>query len=322
MQNTHGELPQKAHTYVAADGSADYTSIQAAIDAVPVHNTGDVVIHIRPGIYKERVEISGDKPYITLLGEGDKPEDTVITYDINAGGTQENGDITTTFRTATVNVYSNYFKAQNLSMVNSYDGNGGGGRQALALYASAEHMIFENCIFRGFQDTLYAREGSQLYRGCYIEGDVDFIFGGARAVFEKCEIHSINVNPEEEPNRGGYIAAPSTPAGQKYGFLFKECTMTANNAPNTVFLGRPWHPGSDPQAVGSCVFMHCELGAHIREDGWKRHMGNFLSRNARLYEFENSGPGAVAHEDRRQLTAEEAREYTLERVLGWADIEI
>ena len=98
--------------------------------------------------------------------------------------------------------------------------------------------------------------------------------------------------------------------------------MTANNAPNTVFLGRPWHPGSDPQAIGSCVFMHCELGEHIREDGWKRHMGNFLSKNARLYEFENRGPGAVAHEDRRQLTAEEAAEYTIERVLGWADVQI
>lgn len=124
MQNTHGELPHTAHTYVAADGSADYTSIQAAVDAVPVHNTGDVIIHIRPGIYTERVEISGDKPYITLAGEGDRPEDTVIVYDLHAGGIEENGDITTTFRTATVNIYSNYFCARNLSMINSYDGSG------------------------------------------------------------------------------------------------------------------------------------------------------------------------------------------------------
>lgn len=322
MQNTHGELPHTAHTYVAADGSADYTSIQAAVDAVPVHNTGDVIIHIRPGIYTERVEISGDKPYITLAGEGDRPEDTVIVYDLHAGGIEENGDITTTFRTATVNIYSNYFCARNLSMINSYDGSGTGGRQALALYASAEHLRFENCVFRGAQDTLYAREGSQLYRNCYIEGDVDFIFGGARAVFDGCEIHSINVNPVEEPQRGGYIAAPSTPAGQKYGFLFIKCRMTADNAPNTVFLGRPWHPGSDPQAIGNCVYMNCELGAHIREDGWKRHMGNFLTKNARLYEYSNCGPGAAQHEDRPQLTDEQAAEYTIERVLGWADVQI
>ncbi|MCI8371162.1 MAG: carbohydrate esterase [Lachnospiraceae bacterium] len=317
MQNTQGELPQICHTYVAADGGADYTSVQAAIDAVPLHNSGDVIIHIRPGVYEERIEVSGDKPWITLAGEGDRPEDTIISFAKYAGMTEENGDITTTFRTATVNVYANHFKAENLSIVNSYDGvSGGGGRQALALYASGEQIQFENCVFRGLQDTVYAKDGSQLYHNCYIEGDVDFIFGGARAVFEQCEIHSINVNPEDT-NRGGYIAAPSTPAAQKYGFLFDRCVMTGNNSDNTVFLGRPWHPGSDPMALGNCVFMHCELGSHIREDGWKSHMGGFLSKNARLYEFENKGPGAAAHENRRQLTPEQAQEYTKSRVLGW-----
>lgn len=317
MQNTHGELPQKSHTYVAKDGSADYTSVQAAIDAVPVHNSTDVYIHIRPGVYEEKVDISADKPYITLVGEGDNPEDTVISFGIHAGMKQPNGDITGTFRTASVHIYANHFKAENLSIINSYDGTGEGGRQAVAVYASGEHIIFENCRFVGRQDTVYAKDGTQLFDRCYIEGDVDFIFGGARAVFDKCEIHSVNVNPEEEPNRGGYIAAPSTPISQKYGFLFNECIMTGNNSDNTVFLGRPWHPGADPYAIGSCVFMHCELGSHIREDGWKSHMGGFLSANARLYEFENKGPGAVGHESRRQLTKEQAAEFTKERVLGW-----
>lgn len=317
MQNTRGELPLKSHIFVAKDNSADYTSIQAAIDAVPVHNSQDVLIHIRPGVYEERVEISGDKPYITLIGEGEKPEDTVITYGFWAGMTWENGDVTSTFRTGTLNVYSNYFKAENLSIVNSYDGSGGGGRQALAAYVSGYQITFERCRFIGGQDTLYTKDGSQLYTQCYIEGDVDFIFGGARAVFEKCQIHSINVNPEEEPNRGGYIVAPSTPASQKYGYLLTECKVTGDNADNTVFLGRPWHPGSDPFAIGNCVFMHCDLGSHIREDGWKSHMGGFLTKNAKLYEFENRGPGAKEHEMRRQLTPEQAAEYTKERVLGW-----
>ena len=319
MQNTHGELPQKCHTYVAADGSADYVSVQEAVDAVPVHNSRDVLIHIKPGVYEERVEISGDKPYITLLGEGEAPEDVVISFDCHGGTVMENGDITGTFRTATVNVYANHFRAKNLTIANAYDGNGEGGRQALALYASGEHMVFEKCRFLGLQDTVYTKDGSQLYTECYIEGDVDFIFGGARAVFERCEIHSINVNPEDE-NRGGYIAAPSTPVGQKFGYLFEECVMTGNNSPNTVFLGRPWHPGSDPMAVGHCVFMHCELGAHIREDGWKAHMGGFLSKNAKLYEFENRGEGAKQHESRRQLTSEQAKEYTRAKVLGWDDL--
>jgi len=316
VQNTQGELPLKSHIYVAADNSADYASVQEAIDAVPVHNSQDVMIHIKPGIYEERIEVSADKPFITLIGEGEKPEDTVLTYGIWAGKILENGDPATTFRTGSLNVYANHFKAVNLSVVNSYDGSQNGGRQALAAYVSGYHIEFERCRFSGAQDTLYTKDGSQLYTECYIEGDVDFIFGGARAVFDRCQIHSINVNPVEEPNRGGYIVAPSTPASQKYGYLFTDCIMTGDNAENTVFLGRPWHPGSDPFAIGHCVFMHCQLGPHIREDGWKSHMGGFLTMNAKLYEFENKGPGAKEHEMRRQLTKEQAAEYTKERVLG------
>lgn len=316
MQRIQKNTPQVSHSCVALDGTGDYTSIQEAVDAVPVHNTQEVVIHIKEGVYEERVVISADRPHITLLGEGDTAKDTVITCGIWAGMIQENGDVTSTFRTATLNVYSNYFKAENISFVNSYDGSQSGGRQALAASVSGFHIEFTKCRFYGCQDTLYTKDGSQLYNECYIEGDVDFIFGGARAVFEKCEIHSINVKPEEEPLRGGYIVAPSTPISQKYGYLFTECVMTANNAENTVYLGRPWHPAADPNAIGSCVFMHCELGAHIREDGWKSHMGGYLSANARLYEFENRGPGAKEHEMRRQLTPEQAAEYTKERVLG------
>lgn len=317
MHNILSELVQKSHTYVAADGSGDYCTIQEAVDAVPVCNTANVIIHVKPGTYQERVFISGDKPFITLMGEGEKPEDTVLTYGVYAGMINEDGDITGTFRTATLHINSNYFAAVNMKFVNSYDGvSGGGGRQALAVCACGEHIQFHNCSFHGLQDTLYAKQGTQLYEKCYIEGDVDFIFGGARAVFDQCELHSINVNPEDT-NRGGYIAAPSTPISQKFGFLFTECVMTGNNAPNTVFLGRPWHPGADPLAIGNCVFMHCELGEHIREDGWKSHMGGFLTKNARMYEFENRGPGAKQHEMRRQLTKEEAAMYTKARVLGW-----
>lgn len=316
VQNIRGDLPQKTHTYVAADGSGDFKTVQEAVDAVPVHNTADVLIHIKPGVYRERVLISGDKPYITLIGEGEKAADVVIINNVHAGAIMENGDITGTFRTGTARIYASHFTAENVTFANDYDRTGEGGAQAVAVYASGEHIEFKNCRFCGLQDTLYAKDGTQLYENCYIEGDVDFIFGGARAVFEQCEIHSINVNPEDT-NRGGYIAAPSTPAAQKYGFLFQDCTMTGNNSDNTVFLGRPWHPGSDPNALGCCVFMHCQLGAHIREDGWKSHMGGFLSKNARLYEYENNGPGAAQHERRRQLTEKQAAEYTKEHVLGW-----
>lgn len=307
------QLPLCAHIYLNAEGTGDYPTIQAAVDAVPKDNLVPTVIHLKPGFYHERVVISGDKPHLTLKGEDAKT--TIISHDFYAGMTWENGDPTTTFRTATVNVYANHFTAQQITFENSYDGSKQGGRQALALYASGEHHVYRNCRFTGGQDTLYAKDGSQYYKDCYIDGDVDFIFGGARAVFETCEIYCKNPTPEDI-GRKGYIAAPSTPAHQKYGFLFWKCTVGGNFAPGTMFLGRPWHPASDPYYVGSCVFKECVLGDVITECGWKQ-MGGFQVMTNRLYEYQNEGPGAAAHEMRRQLTDEQAAEYTTEKVLSW-----
>lgn len=315
MQNM-GELPILCHIYVASDNSGDYNTIMEAIDAVPKYNSTTTVIHIKPGIYRERVEICADKRYIILKGEGDSAADTKITFDNYGGKAMENGDIMGTFRSATFFAYANHFKAENITFENSYDGTKGGGRQAVAVYASAEHVEFHNCRFIGRQDTLYAKDGTQYYKDCYIEGDVDYIFGGARAVFENCELYSFNIDESDEGKRA-YITAPSTPAAQKYGFLFINCKTTGNFGPQSVFLGRPWHPGSDPMSNGSCVFMNCNLSAQIREEGWKEQMGGFLSKNARLYEYGCTGEGVMEHERRRVLSDEEALEYTKEKVLGW-----
>ncbi len=308
------ELPQTAHLYINAEGTGDYPSVQAAVDAVMEDNQIPTVIHLAPGIYRERVVISGNKPRITLKGED--PKKTVISNGYYAGMTWENGDVTTTFRTGTVTVYANHFTAEGITFENSYDGvSGSGGRQALALYAAGEHHIYRNCRFTGGQDTLYAREGSQYFGQCYIDGDVDFIFGGARAVFEECHIYCKNPTPEDQ-GRKGYIAAPSTPVNQKYGFLFYHCKVTGNFAPGTIYLGRPWHPASDPYYVGYCVFKECDLGEIIIPEGWKQ-MGGYQVETNRLYEYGNKGPGAGAHEKRRQLTDAQAADCTPERVLGF-----
>lgn len=307
------ELPQMSHTYVAADGSADYKTVQEAIDAVPVHNDRPVLIHIAPGTYKEKITISGDKPHIKLCGES--AESTILTYDDFGGKVMENGDIASTFRSGSVNIFANYIEAENITFENT--SNSPVGHQALALYASGEHLFFKNCRFYGKQDTLYVKDGTQLYQDCYIEGDTDFIFGGARAVFENCSIFAKNHRtPEEiEKGKGGYISAPSTPLAQKYGMLFVGCKLGSDYPENRIFLGRPWHPGADPYAVGSVVFRECEISEAIKEEGWC-DMGGYLAANARLYEYKNFGPGAKAHEKRRQLSDEEALIYTKERVLG------
>ena len=316
MNNTTRELPQTAVIYVGKDG--DYRTIQEAVDAIAEDNTTPVMLKLAPGVYTEAVRIPGTKPYITLIGTGDTPEDTVISYDNYAGRKRENGDMTGTFRSATVSIYANDCGAYNLTFRNSYDGISGaeGGRQALALYASGERLVFKNCRFLGKQDTLYVRDGSQLYENCYIEGDVDFIFGAARTVFESCEIRSLAHTRREPGTTQGYVAAPSTYLAQKYGFVFRHCKLVSDCPERSVYLGRPWHAGSDPFAVGCAYYVECELGAHIHQDGWT-DMGGFLGRNARFGEYGSFGPGAVASAKRPQLTAEEAAALTNERVLGW-----
>ena len=316
MDNQTRELPQTAILYVTGRNSGytgDYETVQEAIDAIPEGNTTPVQIYLRPGVYREAVRISGDKPFITLIGEGD----VTIRYDNYAGRKRENGDMTGTFRSATVSVYANHFTAKNITFENSYDGDRNvGGRQALAFYGSGEHMVLENCRFLGKQDTLYTRDGSQYYKECYIEGDVDFIFGAARAVFENCTIRSLSRTEVREGEPQGFVAAPSTYLAQKYGYLFLNCHLVSDCPEGTIYLGRPWHAGSDPFAVGYAVYIQCELGAHIHPDGWT-DMGGFLGRNGRFAEYGNYGPGAKVNPRRPQLSSEEAAKITKEAVLGW-----
>ena len=316
------ELPQTAVIYVGRRENgepADYVTVQEAVDAIPAGNKTPVLMYLLPGRYREVVRVNGDKPMITMVGCGAKPEDVVITYDNYAGIKLENGEILGTFRSATVSVYADEFRAQNLTFENTYLRTLGEiHTQSVAFYASGEHMVFDNCRFVSKQDTLYTRDGSQLYRNCYIEGDVDFIFGGARAIFDHCTIFS-RVRPERGPGQTqGFVTAPSTFLAQRYGYVLRDCVLESDCEPQTVYLGRPWHPGYDPTAVGCAYFVHCELGPHIIDEGWT-DMSGFLARDARFGENQNSGPGAVQHPSRPQLTDAEAAELTNLKVLGWEE---
>lgn len=297
---------------VAQDGSGDYTTVGAAIEAVPENNTQPVEIAIRDGIYEEVVTVPANKPFVSFVGES--AEHTIITYDNYAGREKPTGGTYGTSGSATVFVYANDFKATNLTIRNTFDRNSveTTGTQAVALYARGERMIFDHVRLLGRQDTLYAHSGSQYYVNSYIEGDVDFIFGGARAVFDNCEIVSAD---RGSSTNNGYITAASTQITQPYGFLFVNSRLVSDAAPGTVYLGRPWHPSGDVNAIGSVLFMNCELGAHIHQEGWT-NMSGFLASEARFYEYNNSGPGVEINEHRRQLTAEQAQEYTIANVLG------
>ena len=156
-----------------------------------------------------------------------------------------------TFHTATLLVQGDAVRLENLTIKNTAGPVG----QAVALSVEADRCSLENCRLIGCQDTLYCdgANARQHYENCYIEGTTDFIFGGATALFENCTIHS---------KADSYVTAASTPQGRAYGFVFLKCKLTASDGVKKVYLGRPW------RSYAKTIFVQCELGAHIRPEGW------------------------------------------------------
>lgn len=293
---------KKYDIVVARDGSGDFRNIQDAIESIRAFKPGErTVVYIKKGVYKEKVTVHTWITNVDFIGE-DK-ENTIITYDdhanINIPGTAMKMG---TFRTHTVLVQGNDITFQNLTIENNAEQKG----QAVALHVEGDRVAFFNCNILGNQDTIYTgREQTRNYfENCYINGTTDFIFGPSTAWFESCHIHC---------KRNSYITAASTPKYVKYGYIFNHCKVTAESVVNKMYLGRPW------RQYGMTLFMHCDLGGFIRPEGWHNWGKAENEQTARYYEFENTGEGAAI--DKRvawskQLTKKEAKEYTLENVMG------
>ncbi|WP_433292585.1 pectinesterase family protein [Actinoplanes sp. CA-030573] len=308
---------------VAADGSGDFTTVQAAVDAVPAGNTEPRFIAVRPGAYLGQVIIPSSKPFVTLIGTGAGPEAVIIADDRANGTLKPDGTPWGTSGSASVTVDGAGFKARNLTFANLFDEAAHPeitSRQAVAVLTRADRMEFDRVRFLGNQDTLYVNSSAAgvanraYFRECYIEGDVDFIFGRGTAVFDRCRIHSLNRN--SSPN--GYVTAPSQDITIPYGYLLHRCMLTSDAPAGTVFLGRPWHPGNDPDAIGQTMIRDSWIGAHIGPAAWS-DFGTWPWREARLAEYHNRGPGAIASPGRPQLTDTEAAGQTMAAFLRGSD---
>lgn len=319
------------------DKTPNFDTVTAAISFIPEDNTEETIVHIAPGTYREVIEIK--KPFVTLLGE--KAEDTILVYGNYAYDMMEDGQKRGTFRSYSVFIDTHDFTARNITFQNDA-GYGCQVGQALALYVDGDKCAFYNCRLIASQDTLFTGplpekekqpggfvgpkefapriNGRQYYKDCYIHGDVDFVFGCATAYFENCELFS-QARPAdgrllEAPEDGmapvqGYVTAASTPEHQRYGYILDHCKFTSDCPPASVYLGRPW------REFAHTVLLHCELGEHIRPEGW--HDWKKPHESIRYAEYKSFGPGAnpdARASFSRQLTDEEAMEYTKENVLG------
>lgn len=287
---------------VAADGSGQFTNVQAAIMSVPSGSrTNPVVIHIKPGTYRELIYVQREKRFFHLAGEN--PATTVITYDLYAGLTNFDGKPIGTFRTPTALIDADDFTAENITFENSAGAVG----QALAIRADGDRAAFRHCRFLGWQDTMLLNRGRQYFENCTICGHVDFIFGAATAWFEECHIRCLG---------DGYITAASTPADQAYGFVFSNCTITGDKPETRTYLGRPW------RLQASTIFLNTEMSEVVRPEGWNDWKKPEAHRTARYAEYDSTGPGSDSRQRvdwARQLTKAEAEEITPGKVLGGTD---
>ncbi|SES21186.1 pectinesterase [Streptomyces sp. yr375] len=296
---------------VAKDGSGQYGTVQAAVNAVPANNPSRVVIAVKPGTYRELVKVPANKPHVTIQGTGGSRTDTTIVYN-NASGTPK-PDGSGTYGTggsATVAVDADDFQARNLTLSNDFDeaAHQDIANQAVALRTSADKVFLDGVVVSGDQDTLLVdtaskdRLGRVYMTDSSVIGNTDFVFGRATAVIDKSVI---TLKKRWNGTSAGYVTAPSTAANRK-GILIANSTVNGAVSDRSFYLGRPWHAGGDATLDPQTTIRNTSLGAAIKTTPWT-DMSGFSWKDDRFAEYQNTGAGAgPASGDRPQLTAAQA----------------
>ncbi|GER27044.1 plant invertase/pectin methylesterase inhibitor [Striga asiatica] len=280
----------KADFVVAQDGSGNYRTINEAVDALGrlgQNRPERVVVYVKLGVYREKVEIGRDLKNIMFIGDGiDK---TVVT------GNQNVQDGATTLNSATF---------------------------AVALRVSSDLSVLYRCSFKGYQDTLFVHSLRQFYRECQIHGTIDFIFGDAAAILQNCDIfvrrpmdhqsNMITAQGRDDPNENTGISilnsrvAPSSEFRDVVGG-FKS------------YLGRPW------KKYSRTVFLKTDLDGLVDERGWKEWDGDFALSTLYYAEYMNTGGGASTRNRVRWpgfhvlSDANEANKFAVRNFIGGAD---
>ena len=299
---------------VAKDGSGDYSEVQKAINAAASNKNERQIIYIKPGTYYEKFTIPKDKKNLTLIGED--LQTTVLTYDDYADTPNGDGGTLGTQGSAAFTVNGTGFMAQNITFENPHKNQSGvsGNHQAVAVGVYNDQATFYNCRLIGYQDTFYVKNNARVYcKDCYIEGNVDFIFGDAVLLCENCQLHC---------NRdGSVLTAAAEHTNSAFGFTFIDCKLTHiegqdfnGNTFKKFHLGRPWKQNA------RVVFIRCDEPATLDPAAWRRMSEGV---DAALFaEYQCTGEGATA--DRlakremggRQLTDQEAATYTMANIFS------
>lgn len=227
---------------VAADGSGDFCTVQGAFDHVPAGNTRRITILLREGVYREMVNLPRGKSAVTLRGAS--RERSIVTYANNARFNPRVRSV--------MDIYAEDFTLENLTVRNTTPK---GGSQAEAIRVRADRTRIAGCTFISLQDTLQLT-GRVYVTDCYVEGDVDFVWGSGTVYFDRCEFKAVN---------NGYLVQ-SRNGADRLGYIFADCKLTAAPHVARYILARI-EPGRFPHS--HVAFLDCALGPHIAPAGWQ-----------------------------------------------------
>lgn len=314
---------------IAKDGTGDFTSVQAAVDTVPISPRHPVILLLRNGEYREKIIVNKDN--VRIIGES--RDGTVITWDDATGTIGKDGEPMGTFGSYTVLVTGNNVEFENITIRNTASEITRAG-QAVAVYAAGDRGVWRNVCMTGHQDTLLcgpvlhkvAKDalpryipsgvasvgdcpqvmGRQYFEDCYIQGDVDFVFGPYTCWFERCRLHM--------NKRGGCYTAANTPEQVPYGMIFHKCRLTGDCDPGRAALGRPW------RKFAHTMFIECEMDECVDPYGFHDWGETKITR--RCGEYRTTGARAdqsTRHPLQARLSDEEAAMLTVSNVIGGYD---
>ncbi|KAB8228440.1 pectin lyase fold/virulence factor [Aspergillus alliaceus] len=300
---------------VVAKSGGDYDTVSAAVKALSTTSTSTQTIFIEEGTYDEQVYIPSLAGELIIYGQ----TDDTTSYSGNLVNITHNINLpmhvyVLTNKMGTVRNHSPNSSIYNLNIINTA---GQVGHQALAVSAYGNGQGYYGCQFKGYQDTLLAQSGNQVYAHTLIEGAVDFIFGQhARAWFHDCDIRVLK-GPSS-----GYITANgrSSETDISYYVIHKSniAAASGNDVPSgTYYLGRPW------SQYARVLFQKTSMSDVINSAGWSEWSTTKANTdNVTFAEYGNTGAGAKG---KRASFSEKLNEpVSISTILGsdwqrWAD---
>ncbi|KAM3199367.1 putative pectinesterase 67 [Capsicum annuum] len=283
------------HTIIVdLNGHGNFKSVQAAINSIPDGNSNWIIIHVRKGIYREKVYVPPKKSYIFMRGNG-KGRTSIVWSESSIDNTKS-----ATFKVEAPNfiAFGISFKNQAFNGVTSTSQN----QTSVAALVGADKVAFYHCSFLSTHNTLFDKKGRHYYEDCYIQGSIDFIFGSGQSLFQNCEIFV--VADRRVDIRGSVTAQSRFRDKENSGFVFVEGKVYGVGG---VYLGR---------AIGSysrVIFAKTYFSKTIVPQGWTNWSSPGSTRNLYHGEYKCSGPGS-ANNGRaswsKQLNDKEAMSFT------------